>query len=107
MNRHPHRNLRKVLFSSIVAIGFALSLPGIAAAEDTPAVASEPKAPSINVVAAGKQEMVATLTVTGTIVPRQEVAVGTDVGDRRFFHKRHRGLYGPSGARQFRVDIHR
>ncbi|EJN06099.1 efflux RND transporter periplasmic adaptor subunit [Phyllobacterium sp. YR531] len=79
MNRHPHRNFRKALFSSVVAISFAMSLPITAMAEDAPAAAVETKAPSINVVAASKNEMVATLTVTGTIVPRQEVAVGTDV----------------------------
>jgi HlyD family secretion protein len=79
MNRHPDRTIRNVLFSSVVAISFAMLLPVTAMAADDPVAAAETKAPSINVVTAGKGEMVATLTVTGTVVPRQEVAVGTDV----------------------------
>lgn len=73
------RNTKKVLISWALALSLFLPLSATGRAEDAPSKVAEVKAPSINVVTAGKNEMIATLTVTGTIVPRQEVAVGTDV----------------------------
>lgn len=78
MVRPINHQVKKTLISLLLALGLS-TVASSGFAEETPAAPSETKAPSINVVAAGKNEMVATLTVTGTIVPRQEVAVGTDV----------------------------
>ncbi|MGH6859130.1 MAG: efflux RND transporter periplasmic adaptor subunit [Phyllobacterium sp.] len=71
-------NTMKVLISWALALGLSLPITASGLAEDN---AAKPAAvsPLIGVVTAGKGEMVATLTVTGTVVPRQEVAVGTDV----------------------------
>lgn len=44
-----------------------------------PAAAPVQTAPAIRVVAAEKRELVETLSVTGTIVPREEAAAGTDL----------------------------
>ncbi|MCX8280304.1 efflux RND transporter periplasmic adaptor subunit [Phyllobacterium sp. 0TCS1.6C] len=71
--------IRKYL--SLLALASVLGAPAAVNAEET--VAAAANAPSINVVAVRRQEMVATLTVTGTVVPRQEVAVGTDVAGLR------------------------
>lgn len=48
-------------------------------AQDTKTATAAPKAPAVTVVAATKREIVEKLPVTGSIVPRQEVAVGADV----------------------------
>ncbi|PSH63611.1 MULTISPECIES: efflux RND transporter periplasmic adaptor subunit [Phyllobacterium] len=71
---------KKVLFSLALSLSLVSSLSTSGFAEENAVPASqEAKAPIINVTPASKAEMVATITVTGTIVPRQEVAVGTDV----------------------------
>lgn len=73
------RNRRtKVLASVVLALGLTSALVPVAMAEDKTAVQAV-KPPVINVIPAIEAEMVASITVTGTIVPRQEVAVGTDV----------------------------
>ena len=73
-------NSKKVLISLALALGLSSSTATSGFAEEkTVAAIHEAKPPVINVIPAGINEMVATLTVTGTIVPRQEVAVGTDV----------------------------
>jgi HlyD family secretion protein len=70
---------KKILISVALALGLSSSISaGLHAEEPTPAL-QQAKPPVINVTPAVTNEMVATLTVTGTIVPRQEVAVGTDV----------------------------
>ena len=73
------RNHRtKLLASVVLALGLTATLVPAAMAEDKTAVQAV-KPPVINVIPAAEAEMVASITVTGTIVPRQEVAVGTDV----------------------------
>ncbi|MBZ3695591.1 efflux RND transporter periplasmic adaptor subunit [Phyllobacterium calauticae] len=73
------RNRRtKLLASVVLALGLTAALVPAAMAEDKTAVQAV-KPPVINVIPAVETEMVASITVTGTIVPRQEVAVGTDV----------------------------
>ncbi len=73
-------NRKKVLIALALALGLSSFMTTRGFAEDkTVAAIHEAKPPVINVIPAGINEMVATLTVTGTIVPRQEVAVGTDV----------------------------
>jgi HlyD family secretion protein len=42
--------------------------------------AGAPMAPSIRVVAASEREMIETITATGTVMPREQALVGTDVG---------------------------
>ncbi|MBB3235145.1 efflux RND transporter periplasmic adaptor subunit [Phyllobacterium endophyticum] len=70
---------KKILVSLALALGLSSSMStGVRADETSPAL-QQAKPPVINVTPAVSDEMVATLTVTGTIVPRQEVAVGTDV----------------------------
>ncbi|WP_099999410.1 efflux RND transporter periplasmic adaptor subunit [Phyllobacterium zundukense] len=71
---------KKILLPLALALGFSSSMSASGFAEEKAVAAiQEAKAPVINVTPASKTEMVATITVTGTIVPRQEVAVGTDV----------------------------
>jgi HlyD family secretion protein len=73
-------NSKKVLISLALALSLSSSMSASGFAEEKAVAAvQETKAPVINVTPASKTEMVATITVTGTIVPRQEVAVGTDV----------------------------
>ncbi|MFJ7353741.1 efflux RND transporter periplasmic adaptor subunit [Phyllobacterium sp. NPDC097923] len=73
------RNRRtKLLASVVLALSLTAALIPAAMAEDKTAVQAV-KPPVINVIPAVEAEMVASITVTGTIVPRQEVAVGTDV----------------------------
>ncbi|MCX7305286.1 MAG: efflux RND transporter periplasmic adaptor subunit [Hyphomicrobiales bacterium] len=55
----------------------AIPAASIAASETPPAIKQVP--PSIRVVAAEKRELVETLSVNGTIVAREEAAVGTDL----------------------------
>ncbi len=74
------QNSKQILISLALALSLSTSMTVSGFAEEKAAAAiHETKAPVINVVPASQNEMVATLTVTGTIVPRQEVAVGTDV----------------------------
>lgn len=73
------QNSMKFLMSLALALGLTSSVSVSGFAEEKAAETHHIKAPVINVVPASQNEMVATLTVTGTIVPRQEVAVGTDV----------------------------
>lgn len=73
------QNSKQILVSLALALGLATSVTVDGFAEEKAAETHDIKAPVINVVPASQNEMVATLTVTGTIVPRQEVAVGTDV----------------------------
>ncbi|QND52608.1 efflux RND transporter periplasmic adaptor subunit [Phyllobacterium sp. 628] len=73
------RNRRNTVLTSLaLAFGLSSTLVSGGHAADTP-VTQTVKPPVINVIPAAEAEMVATITVTGTIVPRQEVAVGTDV----------------------------
>ncbi len=69
-----------LLAGAVIAVGLSVPKP-IAFAEAQKAAVSEPAqvAPAIRVVAATRQELVETLAVTGSVVPRQEAAVGVDV----------------------------
>lgn len=71
----------KILLLASLLLGTAtLSMPQHAlAAEAQPAAAQRQTPPSINVVAAKRQELRETVTVTGTIVARDTAALGTDV----------------------------
>lgn len=67
---------------SLLAAASALALLAVPASSQeaaTPPAAVQAIAPAIGVVPADRRELVETLTVTGTIVARQEAAVGTDV----------------------------
>lgn len=74
---------RFILLLSAALFGAALypaplgPLPALAA--ETPAETVERAAPSIRVAAVQRREMVVMLDVTGTVLPRQEAAVGTDL----------------------------
>jgi HlyD family secretion protein len=77
--------VRKTLISTFAAVlvagaaYYGLS-PAVFAAGETaekPAVTQAP--PAIRVVAAGKRELVERLSVTGTIIAREEAAAGTDL----------------------------
>lgn len=65
--------LAAALFAATASAGMSRVL-----AEDAPAVAAVP-APAIRVIAAAKRELVETLPVNGTIVAREEAAVGADL----------------------------
>ena len=70
------------LFGAIGAIGVAAPFP--AAAEDTAAATNHtPAPPSISVTPARTRELVSTLTVTGSLTPRETVVVGTDLSGLR------------------------
>ncbi|MDP3897425.1 MAG: biotin/lipoyl-binding protein, partial [Mesorhizobium sp.] len=56
------------------------AFPSRAAAESAAPPAIAQHAPAIRVVSAEKRVLVETLDVTGTVLPRQEAAVGVDVG---------------------------
>lgn len=71
------KELFALLLASAVSMAAVMQAPAMAQAAEK--VVVEPKAPAINVVRAEKRELVETLVLTGTVVPRQEVAVGTDV----------------------------
>jgi HlyD family secretion protein len=62
-----------LLSASILGAGFTF-------AAETPVKQTEaPKAPAITVILAQKRELIELLPVTGSVSPRQEVAVGADV----------------------------
>jgi HlyD family secretion protein len=77
--------VRKTLISTFAAVlvagaaYYGLSAAVFAAGEtaEKPAVTQAP--PAIRVVAAGKRELVERLSVTGTIIAREEAAAGTDL----------------------------
>lgn len=63
---------------------FALAFPTLARAEDkAPVAAAAPKPPSVTVVPAERRELVARVSVTGTLVPRETVVVGSDIAGLR------------------------
>ena len=55
------------------------ALPVGAMAQDAPAATAALQAPSVSVVEAKRREIVSTVTVTGTLRPRETVVVGSDV----------------------------
>lgn len=65
----------------LMAAMLLAAAPSAALAED--AVADSPKPPSISVVAARTGEIVETVDVTGTLMPRQSISVGADVDGLR------------------------
>lgn len=65
--------------AALLLAGTALAvtpLPGLAVETTAPAAQ---KPPAIRVAAAQKRELVETLSVTGTVIPRQEAIAGTDL----------------------------
>lgn len=78
-------SIRRLL--SVIAMATALpSLAGgsgLALAQEPAATTAAPRPPSVSVVAAKTRELVATVTVTGTLVPRETVMVGADVDGLR------------------------
>ena len=70
---------RALLFAALtLAGGFLVALPSMALAADAETV-KEQSPPAIRVVAAEKRELVERLSVNGTIMAREEAAVGTDL----------------------------
>jgi HlyD family secretion protein len=65
-----------VLFAGAAIVG-GFTPASFAASEAQPAVVQTP--PSIRVAKAGRRELVGTLSVTGTILPREEAVAGTDL----------------------------
>ncbi len=70
----------------LAALSLATLLAGASAISPVPAFAQDgapaaevPALPAIRVIAAARRELVETLTVNGTIVPRDEAAAGTDL----------------------------
>ena len=70
--------LRSVRFALAASVALAAPLAPAFAAETAAPVAA-PAPPNISVLPAQSREIVATLSVTGTLTPRETVTVGTDV----------------------------
>jgi HlyD family secretion protein len=68
-----------VLLGGAAAFGLTEHTGTATATEEASAVSAAPAAPAIRVVAAERRELIETLDVTGTVVPRQEAAVGIDL----------------------------
>ena len=81
MPRLAHdRTFRRGSRLALLATGLIVAaLPGVARAQDAEAATNAPKPPSISVVAARTGEIVETVDVTGTLMPRQSISVGADV----------------------------
>ena len=72
------------LRSLALLAALALAFPTLARAEDkAPVAAAAPKPPSVTVVPAERRELVARVSVTGTLVPRETVVVGSDIAGLR------------------------
>lgn len=68
------------MFLRSAALLASLALAGPATAQETaPVSTAAPKPPSVTVVPVASRELVARVTVTGTLVPRETVVVGTDI----------------------------
>ncbi|NDW07428.1 efflux RND transporter periplasmic adaptor subunit [Jiella sp. 40Bstr34] len=76
-------NPRRWRLGAVVAALVAAALPFSAAAQEPVAAISAPKPPSISVIAATSGEIVETVDVTGTLMPRETVSVGADVDGLR------------------------
>lgn len=63
----------------VAAALIAAALPLSASAQEPAGATSAPKPPSITVIAAATGEIVQTVDVTGTLMPRETVSVGADV----------------------------
>ncbi|MEF2552508.1 efflux RND transporter periplasmic adaptor subunit [Aurantimonas sp. A2-1-M11] len=57
----------------------AVMSPITAIGQEAPVATAQPQAPSVSVVEATRREIVSTVTVTGTLRPREMVVVGSDV----------------------------
>lgn len=67
-------------FSSLILAGLLIATPLSAVqAQDAKTEAAAPKAPAVTVIVAQKREIIEKLPVSGSVRPRQEVAVGADV----------------------------
>ncbi len=67
-------------FSRLILAGLIVATPLVCVrAEEAKAVVVAPKAPAVTVIVAQKREIVEKLPVSGSVRPRQEVAVGADV----------------------------
>ncbi|WP_181708044.1 efflux RND transporter periplasmic adaptor subunit [Chthonobacter rhizosphaerae] len=76
---------RSPILSALLGATILIAAPAApaAAADPAPAAATAPKPPAISVVTASRQEIVAEAVVTGSLVPRDEVAVGVDLDGLR------------------------
>ena len=72
-------NLRRRRLGAVAAALIAAALPLSASAQEPAAATSAPKPPSISVIAATTGEIVETVDVTGTLMPRETVSIGADV----------------------------
>ncbi|MCE7029720.1 efflux RND transporter periplasmic adaptor subunit [Jiella avicenniae] len=70
-------------FGLVAAAIIAGTLPFSALAQEPAATTGAPKPPSISVIAARTGEIVETVDVTGTLMPRETVSVGADVDGLR------------------------
>ena len=77
----PLTRIARTTASLLIASAALTVLPArpLLAAEEAAQAATERPAPAIRVVAAGQRELVEALDVNGTVVPRQEAAVGVDL----------------------------
>lgn len=75
-------SIRTLLCLLALSVALPVALPRAASAEET-AAAVAPQPPAVSVVAARTDEVVSTAMVTGTLVPRETVVVGTDVDGLR------------------------
>ena len=74
--------MQLVRVMTLLAAGIAATVPmagSVASAAETSAQPAVQTAPAIRVVKARRQELVETRAVTGTVLPRQEAAVGIDL----------------------------
>lgn len=72
-------SITALTLSALLAGAAPAGLPQAAFAETAAPAQPAQSAPAIRVVAAERRELVETLSVTGTIVPREEAAAGTDL----------------------------
>lgn len=75
----PRKPLFAVTLAALMAGAAPTAIATGALAEAVAAAVPAQAAPAIRVVAAERRELVETVSVTGTIVPREEAAVGTDL----------------------------
>lgn len=76
----PRSTILALMLGTALAAGFPLTVaPALSIAADEEAQPAVETAPAISVVACERREIVERLSVNGTVVPRQEAAVGIDL----------------------------
>ena len=83
-DRNPPRRRLALALAGLAGLACAsLSFVSIGHAQESAPAAEAPKPPSISVIAAKEGEIVETVDVTGTLMPRETVSIGADVDGLR------------------------